>query len=83
SEYMAKYNLGFDVPFTPYVTRAWGNISTISAGSRGIIRPVWELLYAHYDGVTPDPVAITSNSTVYQGHQSTFISTYRLLALRG
>ncbi|KAK7685878.1 hypothetical protein QCA50_011225 [Cerrena zonata] len=51
SEYMAKYNLGFDVPFTPYVTRAWGNISTISDASRGIIRPVWELLYAHYDGV--------------------------------
>lgn len=47
AEYVAKYNLGYDVPYTTYqnsdVTQ-----STISNSSRGDIRPIWELLYNHY-----------------------------------
>jgi len=46
-EYIAKYNLGYDVPYTPYrnsdVTQA-----VISEASRGAGRPVWELFYNHY-----------------------------------
>ena len=47
AEYAAQYNLGEDVPYTPYknsdVTQ-----EVISAGGRGNVRPVWELLYNHY-----------------------------------
>ena len=47
AEYAAKYNLGDDVPYTPYsnsdVTQA-----TISSAGRGTIRPIWELIYNHY-----------------------------------
>lgn len=46
-EYVAKYNLGNDVPYTTYrnsdVTQ-----DVISINSRGGIRPIWELLYNHY-----------------------------------
>ena len=47
AEYAAQYNLGEDVPYTSYknsdVTQP-----IISAGSRGDIRPIWDLLYSHY-----------------------------------
>lgn len=47
AEYVARYNLGYDVPYTTYknsdVTQ-----TTISADSRGTLRPIWELLYNHY-----------------------------------
>ncbi|MCL8017273.1 RICIN domain-containing protein [Streptomyces sp. AS02] len=57
-EYVAKYNLGYDVPFTPYtvhvgapgVWEGWNTYSTISSSSRGNTRPVWELVYGHYVG---------------------------------
>lgn len=46
-EYIAKYNLGEEVPYTSYhnsdVTQ-----DTISSASCGDLRPVWELLYNHY-----------------------------------
>ena len=46
-EYVAKYNLGEDVPFKPYkndkVTQ-----TIISPDARGNLRPVWELVYNHY-----------------------------------
>lgn len=46
-EYIAKYNLGEDVPYTPYrnsdVTQ-----EVISPAGRGDRRPVWELFYNHY-----------------------------------
>jgi len=53
AEYVARYNLGQDVPFSPY---HWGNGTTcapqtqtvISAASRGQLRPVWELVLNHY-----------------------------------
>jgi hypothetical protein len=47
AEYVAKYNLGNDVPYTAYknsdVTQ-----STISPNGRGSIRPCWEMIYHHY-----------------------------------
>ncbi|KAK0464549.1 GPI anchored protein [Desarmillaria tabescens] len=50
AEYVAKYNVGFDVPYTPHVNRDY-NETVISASSRGSIRPSWELLYAHYSSL--------------------------------
>lgn len=46
SEYCSKYNVGQDVPFTAYQ-----GFTTISNSSRGVTRPGFELLYAHYDGI--------------------------------
>jgi len=47
AEYVAKYNLGEDVPFRTYknsdVTQ-----EVIGAGDRGGPRPIWEILYNHY-----------------------------------
>ncbi|WP_327635917.1 alginate lyase family protein [Kribbella sp. NBC_00482] len=53
AQYVAKYNLGEDVPFTKY---AWGTgqncayqeHTVISSASRGQIRPVWDILHFHY-----------------------------------
>lgn len=46
-EYVAKYNLGEDVPFEPYsndkVTQ-----TVVSPVGRGSARPAWELPYNHY-----------------------------------
>ena len=47
-EYIAKYNLGYDVPFTTY-TNCIGVIQTVeSPDARGNVRPVWEVVYNHY-----------------------------------
>jgi hypothetical protein len=54
AQYVAKYNLGQDVPFTTY---NWGtgqncaasSQTVISAASRGQIRPVWAMLHFHYN----------------------------------
>ncbi|WP_415434411.1 alginate lyase family protein [Acetobacter orientalis] len=47
ARYVARYNLGQDVPYTPY-----RNSDTfqpvISDKARGLSRPVWAVLYAHY-----------------------------------
>ncbi|KAH7121452.1 chondroitin AC/alginate lyase [Dactylonectria macrodidyma] len=50
SEYAFKYNVGQDVPFKTY-TNVHGTATAISNSSRGTIRPIGELLYAHYNGV--------------------------------
>ncbi|KAF2497661.1 chondroitin AC/alginate lyase [Lophium mytilinum] len=47
SEYALKYNLGYDVPYTTY-TNSDVTQTVISNSSRGTIRPMGELLYAHY-----------------------------------
>ncbi|WP_205324838.1 alginate lyase family protein [Glycomyces sp. YM15] len=55
AEYVARYNLGRDVPFTTY---QWGHGQTcapreqtvISETQRGQVRPVWESIYHHYAG---------------------------------
>ncbi|BCU76113.1 LamG-like jellyroll fold domain-containing protein [Luteolibacter sp. LG18] len=53
SEYVAKYNLGYDVPFQGY---AWGTGTSgtwqfqgvVSNAARGILRPCWAMVYNHY-----------------------------------
>ncbi|GKT41201.1 uncharacterized protein ColSpa_01382 [Colletotrichum spaethianum] len=47
AEYAAKYNLGYDVPFTN-LTNSQGTATAISDNGRGQFRPIWELLYAQY-----------------------------------
>ncbi|KAK1147157.1 hypothetical protein N8T08_001896 [Aspergillus melleus] len=47
AEYVAKYNLGEDVPYTTYVNSDVTQ-EVISDVGRGDIRPLWELLYNHY-----------------------------------
>ncbi|WP_046734240.1 alginate lyase family protein [Streptomyces humi] len=54
AQYVAKYNLGQDVPFTTYT---WGtgqscaqsSQTVISDSSRGQLRPVWAMLHFHYN----------------------------------
>ncbi|BCY08678.1 membrane protein [Actinoplanes sp. L3-i22] len=53
AEYVARYNLGRDVPFTTY---RWGNgqncapreQTVIAAAGRGSVRPIWEMILHHY-----------------------------------
>ncbi|MCD9878445.1 alginate lyase family protein [Streptomyces guryensis] len=55
AQYVAKYNIGQDVPFTTY---SWGSgqncayneQTVISESGRGQIRPVWAMLHFHYHG---------------------------------
>ncbi|MBB3725473.1 AbfB domain-containing protein [Nonomuraea dietziae] len=53
AEYVAKYNLGHDVPFTTYRWENGRNCApqqqtTVSAAGRGMNDPVWALVYNHY-----------------------------------
>ncbi|MFF0269856.1 alginate lyase family protein [Kribbella sp. NPDC004536] len=53
AQYVAKYNLGEDVPFTKYTwgtgqNCAYQEHTVISSASRGQLRPVWEILHYHY-----------------------------------
>ena len=61
AEYVAKYNLGHDVPFTPYTWQSGPRATTAShagwqtqtvpgSGSRGQGRPVWDQVLGHYSG---------------------------------
>jgi hypothetical protein len=47
AEYVAKYNLGNDVPYTTY-TNSDVTQPVISEKARGDLRPCWEMLYNHY-----------------------------------
>ncbi|KAJ5109853.1 hypothetical protein N7532_002498 [Penicillium argentinense] len=47
AEYVGKYNVGQDVPYTAYNSYQ-GNQTVISNSSRGTVRPGFELLSAHY-----------------------------------
>ncbi|MFG2786376.1 alginate lyase family protein [Streptomyces sp. NPDC048419] len=54
AQYVAKYNLGSDVPFTTYTWGSGQNCAqnsqnVISAASRGQARPVWAMLHYHYN----------------------------------
>jgi len=47
-EYVAKYNLGYDVEFIPY-TDCHGNFKgSISSAGRGKFSPMYEMIYNHY-----------------------------------
>ena len=56
-EYVAKYNLGQNVPYTTYTWHdgtgctTLESQTTISAASRGSIRPCWALIRNHYVGL--------------------------------
>jgi len=58
-EYVAKYNLGEQVPFKPYQNDKVKQ-TTISATARGNERPVWELVYNHYVKLKGLPAPYTS-----------------------
>ncbi|MET8975111.1 alginate lyase family protein [Streptomyces sp. NPDC004539] len=54
AQYVAKYNLGLDVPFTTYTWGTGQNCSqqsqtVVSDNSRGQARPVWAQLHFHYN----------------------------------
>ena len=46
-EYIARYNQGANVPYTPY-SNSDVTQNVISSNGRGEKRPVWELFYNHY-----------------------------------
>jgi len=56
AEYVAKWNLGQDVPYAPYTWRKgapgkWSGEETFTAASpaaRGDVRPIWEMIRNHY-----------------------------------
>jgi hypothetical protein len=48
TEYVARYNLGNDVPYVTYMNCDPVTQAVISATSRGDVRPIWELVYNHY-----------------------------------
>jgi hypothetical protein len=47
ARYVARYNLGRDVPYTPYANSDVTQLA-ISPNARGQARPIWALLYGHY-----------------------------------
>ncbi len=50
-EYTARYNLGYDVPFVPYVdTTGRYRHKKIAADQRGKLSPIYELVVNHYCG---------------------------------
>ncbi|MFC5634950.1 alginate lyase family protein [Streptomyces bullii] len=54
AQYVAKYNLGMNVPYTTYTWGSGQNCSqqsqtVIGSGSRGQVRPVWAMLHYHYN----------------------------------
>ncbi|MCH6257178.1 alginate lyase family protein [Puniceicoccaceae bacterium K14] len=74
-EYNAKYNLGFSVPYTPYLDRSGkygsggyvNNLSVISEERRGEFRPVFEMIENHYGvrvGKCVDAVSKVINRSV-------------------
>lgn len=53
AEYVAKYNNGYDVPFSTYQWRNGTNATlqtntVVSNASRGQMRAIWEMIYNHY-----------------------------------
>lgn len=47
-EYVARYNLGYDVPFVPYSTCDPVSHVVISPTGRGDLRPIWEMVFNHF-----------------------------------
>ena len=48
AEYIAKYNVEYDVRYVPYNNCDDVNQSVIASGGRGGARPIWEQIYNHY-----------------------------------
>jgi len=69
AEYVAKYNLGQEVPFTPIPNSRFKQ-TVISADHRGETRPIWELLYNHYavrKGLSAPNVQAMANNVQVEG----------------
>ena len=49
-EYVARYNLGYDVPFQTYqeVTGKYSDLNKISEIGRGKLKPIYQMVYNHY-----------------------------------
>ena len=47
-EYTAEYNLGNNVPFTPFTDQTGQVWTSISPTDRGVFRAVWQMAYNHY-----------------------------------
>ncbi|CAI6058701.1 unnamed protein product [Clonostachys chloroleuca] len=58
-EYVSKYNVGEDVPFTTYTNAVHGTQTKISDSGRGTIRPMAELFVAHYGSIKGRDVSWT------------------------
>ena len=86
AEYVAKYNLGEDVPFTSDVWYSgqscnYNAIPSVSAAGRGELRPIWEMIYNHYNYRVGDGVSIPNITAMVEllrpeggpgGHATTF-----------
>jgi Alginate lyase len=60
TEYIAKYNLGYDVPYVPYISQAGKNdYETISERSRGKFSSIYEKIYHHYHDIEHMPMPYT------------------------
>jgi hypothetical protein len=59
-EYTARYNLGYDVPFVPHVdTTGKYRHKQISPLGRGRLRPIWEMVFNHYENRRGIPAPFT------------------------
>ena len=62
-EYTARYNLGNDVPFTPYTDPAKQSPATvISEQGRGTLRAIWEMAWSHYGVLKKLPAPFTKQA---------------------
>lgn len=69
SEYVAKYNLGYDVQYTTYTNHDVRQ-TVISSNARGLLRPIWELLYNHYVKVERVHAPYTAEMNLHVRNQS-------------
>jgi hypothetical protein len=64
AQYVARYNLGSDVPYNVYDNCDKVNQTVIAEAGRGNVRPIWELVYNHYVNrrglAAPDVAAIAA-----------------------
>lgn len=62
-EYTAKYNLGYDAPFVPYTDLTGKNKArVISPQGRGRLRPIWEMVWNHYESRRGIPAPFTKQA---------------------
>ena len=62
-EYTAQYNLGLEVPFTPYTDLTGKNqAKVISRQGRGGLRPLYEMIWNHYEKRRSVPAPFTARA---------------------
>ncbi|MFI5694414.1 alginate lyase family protein [Kribbella sp. NPDC051586] len=71
-EYVARYNLGNDVPFETDLDRTGKYLKTVVAtGNRGQFQPIYELAYGHYAGRRGLPAPYLEQVVLRQRPEST------------